>query len=652
MHIPEHVLQEWPFSILSKKSQRRLCQQNCIQKTFTVAQVVHTPSPLFFLQKGYIRVYEKEEELSFLHQIGPGCIFGLREAILHISQKYTLIAQTDIEVLFLDTSIIHDLARTEPHFSLALSRSLRQKSDLFGDIKTFVSHIETAKREGSVNIENLLPHYRDMKPALHPFLDSSSLDFGAWSYAKNRLPQDILQTHVYLLSTEIPTLLKPISSALNSVETRYRRRTIKRLGSGKTLILVRDMHTDLIDFVSNLCLHAIEARKMRRKLHKHNILAKLTLPEKELDALLQETLKEDWTNYKSLWNENTIQSLKDLTVHHEDYFLCIEKNENTHVEDETERWITAIQNTCKGLGIDMESVEIDIISSNRFAIEQCLSPFLHGLKGDMAEWGQENCPHIQSHLFPNQDDYIYAILPLYFKAFPEKRVLFEEPFEGLYNCNDTSSTGIPVDIIHPASLKIDQVDSLLQPTKKPNHIIINIDYAFGKQAEDILCSLITLFHHNIRSINIMGKAGALVGNRGDILLATHVVLADREVAYPMLHSRIDTNSPFLNNVHKGAVLTVEGTLLQNRPLLHYFQSLWGCVGLEMEGSFYARQIQQAIYRRSVKENIETNFLYFVSDLPMQEGAQLSKDMAPHESIPPLFGIIRSFLHNIFSRDST
>ncbi|MAA78745.1 MAG: hypothetical protein CL916_05755 [Deltaproteobacteria bacterium] len=652
MQIPKNVLKEWPFSVLSKKSKKKLCQQSCVQKTYTQNEEIHTQTPLFFVQKGHIRVYEKEEELSFLHQIGSGCIFGLRETILHTSQKYTLIAQTDVEILSFDPSIIHQLAIEEPQFSLALSRSLRKKSDLFGDIKNFVSHIQTAKREGSVNIERLLPYYRKMKPALHPSIDGSTIDFGAWSYAKNRLPQDILQTHVYLLSTEMPTLLKPISPSLNSVETRYRRRTIKRLGAGKTLILVRDMHTDLIDFLSNLCLHAIEARKMRKKLHKHNILAQLTLPESELEQLLQDTLKADWTNYKALWSNNTIQSLKNLTVHHEDYFLCIEQNENTHVEDATERWITTIQKTCTDLKIDMEHVEIDIISSNRFAMEQCLSPYIHSHKEAITTWGKENCTHILSHLFSNHDDYIYAILPHYLEAFPNMHTLFEQPFEGLYNCNDTSSTGIPVDIIHPASLNVDHVDSHLQPTQNPNHIIINIDYAFGKQAEDILCSLITLFHHNIRSINIMGKAGALVGKRGDILLATHVVLADREVAYPMLHSGIDSNNPFLRNVHKGSVLTVEGTLLQNRPLLHYFQSLWGCVGLEMEGYFYARQIQQAIYRKSVKKTIETNFLYFISDLPMQEGSQLSKDMAPHESIPPLFGIIRSFLHNIFSRDST
>ena len=650
MLIPTSITMQWPFSTLSSKSKDILCQQPCVHKSYTHMDVIKAHTSLFFLVKGSIGIFEDEEGLFFRHEINTGCIFGLRETILKQTKNYTLIAQTDVEIIFIEPDIIYEFAQQDPQFSLALSRSLRQKSNLFGDIKTFVSQIQAAKREGCVNLEQLLPYYKNMNPALHPLAHKTQIDFGAWSYARNRLPQDILHTHVYLLATEIPTLLSPISNDLDGVETRHRRRIIKKLNPGKSLVLVRDMHTDLIDFVSNLCVHTIEAKKMRKKLHAHNILGQLTLPRHQLESLLQKTLKEDWDHYKQLWPENTVSSLRNLMVHHEDYFLCIEKNENTYFDDSTERWVSIIQKTCAQIGVDMSSVEVDIISSNRFAIEQCLSPYIHQQEQEIRIWGQVNCPNIHEELFWQSHDYIYALLPHYLHAHPDKKEQYSQPFRGFYNCNDTSTTGIPVDIIHPASLNLAYIDSGIQAKPRENHIIINIDYAFGQQAEDILCALISLFHHHIRSINVMGKAGALVGKRGDILLANQVVLAQREIAYPMLKPGIESSNIFLRNVHKGSVLTVEGTLLQNRPLLHYFQNLWGCVGLEMEGSFYARQIQQALNRKSLHEPIETNFLYFVSDLPMQEGAQLSKDMAPHESIPPLFGIIRAFINNIFSRE--
>ena len=190
---------------------------------------------------------------------------------------------------------------------------------------------------------------------------------------------------------------------------------------------------------------------------------------------------------------------------------------------------------------------------------------------------------------------------------------------------------------------------MLKASHNPKHLIINIDYAFGQQAEHIVRALISLFHRNIKSLNIMGKAGSLVGKRGDILLANQVLLARDEQAYPMLRPSITPSSPYLHCVHEGTVLTVEGTLLQNRALLYYYQLFWDCVGLEMEGSFYARQIQRACHQGLLTDDVESNFLYFVSDLPLQEGAQLSKDMEAHESVPPLYGIIRAFLDNIFSK---
>jgi hypothetical protein len=39
-----------------------------------------------------------------------------------------------------------------------------------------------------------------------------------------------------------------------------------RLGDGKSLMLIREDYTDVIDFLSMLCLHAIEARKLRQRI--------------------------------------------------------------------------------------------------------------------------------------------------------------------------------------------------------------------------------------------------------------------------------------------------------------------------------------------------------------------------------------------------
>ena len=643
------LFHNWPLAVLSHTQQSWLLKA-AQKKTFVAGSSLSISPHIVFLETGTIALHKKDDDAYiFHHTITEGNLIGLRESLLKIPLEEQLVAQTDITILYWDVETITKLIHKEPQFALAISRGLKNKYDLFEGINKFIFSLQKSQKNGYIHVESLIPVYKKMMPALHFGATNPKLDFGAWSYALNRLPQDLLQTHVYLVSTEIPSLLSPLSPSLKSVETRYRRRTIKKLNDGKSLVLVRDMHTDLIDFVSNLCVHMMEAKKLRRYLHKHNILQELHKNHDELEQILETALQEDWKQLQNLWPHNTIESLRALAIHHEDYTLYVEKNEKHHSVDSTERWISEIRNQCIDIGIDIENATVDIISSNRFVLKNMLCPYIHKNTQSITNWGKQECLSIDPNLFLHPTDYLYAIGKPFLEAHPEQQSLLEEPFSGFYTCNESSPTGIPVDIIVPALLDQTHIDPEIQLPQKANHIIINIDYAFGKQAEDIIAALISLFHTNIASINIMGKAGALVGNRGDTLLAKQVVLVDREVAYPMQNSKITEENPWFHNVHKGSILTVDGTLLQNKPLLHYFQCFWNCVGLEMEGSFYARQIQQAIHQQILSPQIETNFLYFVSDLPLQEGAQLSKDMGPHESIPPLYGIIRAFLHNFASR---
>ena len=147
----------------------------------------------------------------------------------------------------------------------------------------------------------------------------------------------------------------------------------------------------------------------------------------------------------------------------------------------------------------------------------------------------------------------------------------------------------------------------------------------------------------------MGKAGALTGSRGDILHAHSVLMERSDDIYSINNQGIDPKRLSKESgrlVHQGAVLTVQGTLLQNKTLLTYYKNFWHCIGLEMEGSFYARQIQRAQALGLIPQKTALRFLYFVSDLPLEEGENLSKDLSPHEFISPLYAITRTFLTQI------
>jgi hypothetical protein len=236
----------------------------------------------------------------------------------------------------------------------------------------------------------------------------------------------------------------------------------------------------------------------------------------------------------------------------------------------------------------------------------------------------------------------------------------ERPLEkdwGILRLRETVSTGIEVQLIDIRKLIGRPLDTRIgQPPDGTRALIINIDYAFGEQAEEIIRNLILLFGRRLKSINILGKAGALVGKRGDILIPTAFIeqTADRfypfsdcvASEYPGIEQRVPGSE-----VHCGRLLTVTGTLLQNRQMLHFYRHIWGCIGLEMEGTCYYGQILESQQLEVVPADLRMRFLYYVSDLPLMRAANLSSSLSAAEGIPPLYGITRQIIHDIFNQES-
>jgi hypothetical protein len=103
-------------------------------------------------------------------------------------------------------------------------------------------------------------------------------------------------------------------------------------------------------------------------------------------------------------------------------------------------------------------------------------------------------------------------------------------------------------------------------------------------------------------------------------------------------------------IHVGPLLTVAGTLFQNRLMLHFYHRIWECIGLEMEGSFYCRQILESHQLGVIAPDIALRFLYYVSDLPLAHDATLSARLRAIEGVPPLYAITREMLTGIFEQE--
>jgi len=73
---------------------------------------------------------------------------------------------------------------------------------------------------------------------------------------------------------------------------------------------------------------------------------------------------------------------------------------------------------------------------------------------------------------------------------------------------------------------------------------------------------------------VVGKAGGLIGKRGDILLPSHVLLQSQDDLRPIAQTGISPENIAKicsREVHVGTVLTIEGTLLQDRVLLNFYR---------------------------------------------------------------------------------
>jgi hypothetical protein len=223
---------------------------------------------------------------------------------------------------------------------------------------------------------------------------------------------------------------------------------------------------------------------------------------------------------------------------------------------------------------------------------------------------------------------------------------------GILSLAWTAFTGIGVQLIDTTRVAWEATDPGI-PDAAPARpsLIVNIDYAFGEQAEHIVANLASLFGRNLASVNVLGKAGGLVGARGDILVGSGFVEQFHDQYHPVPGGsganieRLRGLAPD-RDLHEGNLLTVTGTLLQNRKMLHFSRHIWGCVGLEMEGAYFLRHVVECLHRGAVRDGVAMRFLYYVSDLPLRPESNLSARMRATEGVPPLYAVTREILTGI------
>lgn len=227
---------------------------------------------------------------------------------------------------------------------------------------------------------------------------------------------------------------------------------------------------------------------------------------------------------------------------------------------------------------------------------------------------------------------------------------------GMYFINDSSGANINVQVFDTARLNHTDKRYFVKD-KKRAPVIVVMDYAFGEQAYETMDELLKPFEYNnkkyymkVDSISIMGKAGILSGNKGDIMIPSAHLFEGTADNYPFRNElkKRDLEGHGIG-VFRGPMVTVLGTSLQNKDVLEFFRdSTWKVIGLEMEGAHYQKAIQAASkLRGNISSAVKVRYAYYASDNPLITGSTLASGGLGTAGVKPVYLITEKILEQIF-----
>jgi CRP-like cAMP-binding protein len=604
-----------------------------------------------------------------MNVVESGSFFGERACILDNPRTFRIQALESVSSIVIPGKRFLRLLAESRSFAQALGTKLREGYGLFEAFDRFNSEILQAVASGHIEVRKLAELYKQLQPALHPLAsDESRIDWAALTYAVRRLPENVTRCFVFLLTDNLPTVYASPERLFPFVPTESRHRFVYEMMSGKDMVLVRDGLSDLVDFVTCLCVFAVEAKKIRYRLNHPDLILALEDAEGRHAAAKEGLLErlpfdaEERAELRRLWPRDTGARVREIVFHRQAFSLDVRKQVNNYNGRLSELWASQVGAAAGALlGVRPsdfpEELEVHIVSSNTHSVSNCLNPFFALHADEILGWADGEGLREGGWIEPF--DEVYHLSRRWLDAFPKNKAELEETERScrIVRLPETVTTGIQVQLIDAAAVCGKIADPALRfgECRSPA-IVVNIDYAFGEQAEEIMRTLLLLFGRNVRSINILGKAGALVGSRGDVILPTAFIEQSNDAFQPLPGEDLSAVSRLEaalagRGVHTGPLLTVGGTLLQNRAMLQFYRRIWACVGLEMEGIWYLRAVFEAEQLGVLRPGARRRFLYYVSDLPLAAGQRLSERMSPVEGIPPLYAITREVLGGLFDPPS-
>ena len=523
-------------------------------------------------------------------------------------------------------------------------------------------------------LENAL---RDISPEIYGTMnDHRSIELKGLEYVLDRLPRGIEECSRIIL-----TALEDLDqTGFEKIEPPKRRRISYRMSNVEMCFVITRGASEVYDLLTHLTFLNIEANKLYEKVSDQK--GEMTFMWRELELAVQkgENLAGKELD-QALWNLSVIlgrtyQETKEgydsleKTRHEKGgnnglFNIIFQLGKRVEIERKnpdkeliflfTPAFIDLMghhqvgriwaQNTKNRLlELKLSERPIHIISANIHSVKNTLYAYAASIKTDRIGKAKDLYKFITE--IKSEENEI--------TPFAEKN--------GLYEMRDDSGANIDYQIIDTAKIQtLDfhpqvKIDPQLIAEEKP--LIIVMDYAFGDQAFEVMDELLNPIlvgekenNLDVRSISIMGKAGILPGQKGDIMLATAHVIEGTANSYIVENDLCAEDFKEASEVYVGPILTVLGTSLQNRDVLEKFETTsWKAVGLEMEGGHYQRAINAAIIKGHICRDVKIRYAYYASDNPLHSGQTLASGSMGIEGIQPTYLITKVILEKILKKE--
>ncbi len=545
-------------------------------------------------------------------------------------------------------------------------------------IKSFTTIVDALALRGSFRPfdrlgQSLAECLINLSPEIYGSMsDARVVELKGLEYVIDRLPRGIEQASRIILTEEEHFG----ESSFEKIIPLKRRRTCYRVSEKEMCFIITRGLSEIYDTISHLTFLYIEARKIHSRMKDES--GNLTIEWRDLEqaALNFENLDERQLD-QAIWNLSIIVGRSyHQTRQSFDYFETNRRRNQSNnglfplIYRLGRRMDEELKSSDEAAIIYLTPSLINIIGHQQYGVK-----WASDIKDEIMKLGLSRRPlHIISANMHSVSNILYGFGALQekcskaestdlYKFIQRIRDNRQEVLEyarqhGLYELEDSSGTNIDCQLIDAA--KIGDVDfhpkldfGSLKDTDPPPVILV-MDYAFGTQAFEVMDRLLNPMSEdenhstplNLGSVSIMGKAGILTGDKGDVMLATaHVIegSSDNYIFGTDLR-REDFDDDI--DVYVGPMITVVGTSLQNKDILEKFQSSWKTIGLEMEGGHYQRAISAGLVKGHISRDVKVRYAYYASDNPLQSGQTLAAGPMGDEGIRPTYMITKVILEKI------